>query len=70
VIKPYMGVENGMPDWKQVLIAVLPVLGNTLSSAAQNWLKQDDVARSALHGLVGGVVTVSFAYLVVKLGGK
>jgi hypothetical protein len=59
-----------MPDWKQLLMAILPVLGNTVSSAVQNWLKQDDVARSALHGLVGGVITLSFAYLVIKLGGK
>ena len=69
-IKPYMNMEGKTPDLKQVLIAILPVLGNTVSSAVQNWLKQDDVARSALHGLAGGVVTVSFAYLVVKLGAK
>ena len=59
-----------MSDVKQLLVAVLPVLGNTVSSAVQNWLKRDDVARSALHGFVGGTITLCFACMVAKLGGK
>jgi hypothetical protein len=59
-----------MPDLKQMLIAILPVLGNTIASAVQNWLKKDDVGRSALHGLVGGMITASVGYLVIKFGGK
>jgi hypothetical protein len=46
-----------MIAWSQFLVVLVPVVAGGCASAVQNWFKEDDVLRSALHGILGSIVT-------------